>query len=259
MDLLFDPSKQQRKRRILLYGVPKIGKTTWARSAPNPVEIPTEDANCRRPSTAMPISKTFAEFCSYVKAIRTSETNFETLIIDTLDWLEPLIHDAVCQENGVASIELAGGGYGKGYQFAADKWRQLLDGFEGINLGYRGDDKPKGPGMTIILLAHSRVTKHTEPGCDSYDKYVTPLQKQADNLVREWCDEVLFCNYKVYTSEKDIGFNKKATTATGAGERVVYTTERPGFFAGNRLDLPHELPMNWADYEKYLNPKKDTF
>lgn len=256
MDLLFDPSKNQRPRRILLYGVPKIGKTTWARSAPSPVEVPTEDANCRRPSASFPISKTFDEFCGYLKKIRTSENDFKTLIIDTLDWLEPLIWEEVCKEQHVDSIELAGGGYGKGYQFAADKWRQLLNGLENINLGYRGEGVPKGPGMTIILLAHSRVVKHAEPGVDAYDKYVTPLQKQADNIVREWCDEVLFCNYKVFTSEKDAGFNKKTTKAVGAGQRAIFTTERPGFFAGNRLDLPHELEMNWDDYAKYLPQTK---
>lgn len=255
---LFDPSQVQRPRRILLYGVPKIGKTTWARSAPKVIEVPTEDANCKVSSGSFPISKTYGQFCSYLKKIRTADkignrvNDFETLVIDSLDWLEPLIWDEVCEEARETSIEKVGGGYGKGYQFAADKWRQLLAGLSKINTGYRGDDLPLGVPKTIILIAHCRVAKHTEPGLDSYDKYVTPLQKQADNIVREWCDEVLFCNYKIFTTEKDAGFNKKETKAIGAGDRVIYTTERPGFYAGNRLGLPHELPLSWAEYAKYL-------
>lgn len=258
MNLLYDPSKQQRKRRVLLYGVPKIGKTTWARSAPGVIEIPTEDANCTLGTTAFPISKTYAEFLSYVKAVGTTDNRFETLVIDSLDWLEPLIWDAVCKDDRSDSIEKVLGGYGKGFTVAAGKWLELLNMLELINLGHRGESAAKGPGMTIILLAHSRVVKHTEPGLDSFDKYVTPLQKQADNMVREWCDDVLFCNYRIYTSEKDAGFNKKEVRAVGAGERVIHTNERPGFCAGNRLNLPNELSMNWSEYAKFAYTIPDT-
>lgn len=263
LDLLYDPSKAQRPRRILLYGVGGIGKTTWARKSGNVIEIPTEDANCDETTTAFPVVKTLEEFCARLKFIRTNELPHDTLVIDSLDWLEPMIWQDICQQDGVKDIGLARGGYNKGYDAACDIWRKLLDGFAGVNLGFRGEDKPKGPGMKIILLAHSRVTKIKEPGLDPYDKYSTPLRSDVDNLVREWCDEVLFCNFRVFVSEKDAGFNKKVTKAIGSDDRVIYTTERAASFGKKRLKtLPAEIPMEWAAYAEHLpgaTPTKDTF
>jgi hypothetical protein len=64
---------------------------------------------------------------------------------------------------------------------------------------------------------------------------------------------VFFCNYKVYTSTTDEGFNRKRTVGVGNGERVIYTTERPSHLAKNHLNLPDELPLDWREYAKHLS------
>lgn len=240
LDLLFDPSKNQRPHRILLYGVPGIGKTTWATSAPGAVVIPTEDGQRQVSCQSLPMSRDYATFRSYVKAL-DGEHPLKTVVIDSLDWLEKLIWLEVAKENSVDGIE--GIGYGKGYQMAADKWRILLDRLELLNINRQ---------MTVILLAHSQVIKHNDPATDAYDRYAPHLHKLADAMIREWSDEVLFANYKTYTTEKDGGFNKKITKASGAGERVIYTSERPSHLAKNRLNLPHEMPLVWSELAKHL-------
>ena len=74
-------------------------------------------------------------------------------------------------------------------------------------------------------------------------------------MVMEWCDEVLFATYKTYTKQVDAGFDRKRTQAIGSGERVLRTTERPAHLAKNRLNLPDELPLDWAAFASYLNPQ----
>ena len=241
LDLLFDPSKNQRPHRILLYGVPGIGKSTFGAKTPNAVVIPTEDGLRNISCQAFPLAKDFGQVGKYLEAL-TGNHNRSTLVIDSLDWLEKLIWKRVAQDAGKDGIEDIG--YGKGYQYAADKWNGMLDFIE-TELNIKKQ-------MTVVLIAHSQVIKHQDPATDAYDRYAPRLHKQADAMVREWCDEVLFVNRKVYTTEKDTGFNRKVTKASGGIERVMYTTEKPSHLAKNRLDLPDELPFAWSELAKYL-------
>jgi hypothetical protein len=41
-------------------------------------------------------------------------------VLDRLDWIEPLIWKAVCDEGKVENIEQFGGGYGKGCRMKHD-------------------------------------------------------------------------------------------------------------------------------------------
>jgi len=51
--------------------------------------------------------------------------DFATVVIDSVDWLEPLVWAKACRDNGWNSIEDAG--YGKGYVAALNLWRQYID------------------------------------------------------------------------------------------------------------------------------------
>jgi hypothetical protein len=73
--------------------------------------------------------------------------------------------------------------------------------------------------------------------------------------VQEWCDEVLFATFRVYTKQTDEGFDRKRTQGIGTGERIIRTVERPAHVAKNRLNLPEEMPLDWDVYAKQLNGK----
>ena len=68
---------------------------------------------------------------------------------------------------------------------------------------------------------------------------------------------MLFANYRISTVKSDIGFNKKVTRALGAGERVLYTSERPAFLAKSRYGLPDVLPLSWDAFAQSM-PKPQT-
>ena len=106
--------------------------------------------------------------------------------------------------------------------------------------------------MTVILIAHAKIERFENPETESYDRYVPRLHKYARAVVQEWCDEVLFATYKVYTKVTDEGFNRKKAKGMGSGERVIRTTERPAHLAKNRLNLPDELPLDWPAYAQYI-------
>jgi hypothetical protein len=106
--------------------------------------------------------------------------------------------------------------------------------------------------MTIILLAHSEIKKHQDPLLDSYDRYQPALHEQASATLQEWCDEVLFASYRVYTRKEDQGFDKKRTIASGESQRYLRCVETPAALAKNRLNMPGEIEFSWAAYAQHI-------
>jgi len=247
--------KKVEPRRIILYGVGGIGKSTWAAMAPNVIFVQCEDGlSDIDPKLAprFPLSTSFDQVMANLAKLHQAQHSYTTLAIDSGDWLEKLIWKKVCEDKHVQNIEDIG--YAKGYQFAIDYWRQFVDALNWLR---------RDRGMMEIVIVHSQVARFEDPMSESYDRYILQLNKHANALLVQWADEVLFCTYKKYTKSEKQGFNQDRTIGVGSGERVIYTTERPSHIAKNRLNLPDELPLVWAEYEKYLpkvdnNVKKET-
>ena len=101
--------------RILLYGGAGVGKTTLAACAPAAVFVPTEDGLGTLDVIAFPQAKSFADVMAAMDALLNETHAFESFVIDSLDWLEPLIWTEVCIRQKVSSMEELN--YGKGYMF----------------------------------------------------------------------------------------------------------------------------------------------
>jgi hypothetical protein len=228
-------------RRMLVYGTAGIGKSTFATCAPSPIVLQTEDGLGEIDCHKFPLAQSLGEVMQSLGALYQESHSYRTVVIDSLDWLERLIHAEVCRARQVASIEDIS--YGKGYAFAIQHWRDVLDGLAALR-----DEK----GMTVVLIAHARIERFENPETEAYDRYVPRLHKSAAAMIAEWCDEVLFATYKVFTKATDEGFNQKRVQGLGSGERVLRTTERPAHLAKNRLNLPDELPLAWAEFATHL-------
>lgn len=213
--------------------------STFGASAPNAIFVQTEDGlgeiNCRK----FPLANSISEVIAELTALRDEPHDFQTVVIDSADWLERLIFDEVCREFGVRSIEKADGGYGKGYTHALTHWRKV------INLLQELRDKR---GMMIILVAHAKVERFEDPENAAYDRYTPRLHKHAASLIAEWVDAVLFANKK-FRVAKD-GNDRAVATPIGAdgGERIIRTVGSPACIAKNRFGLPSEIPLSWTAF-----------
>jgi hypothetical protein len=107
-------------------------------------------------------------------------------------------------------------------------------------------------GLHVVVIAHCEIKRISEPGLDSYDKYTPKMHKDVSALLQEWADEVLFCDYKRFVRQEDLGFNKTRGIAVGGQDRVIYTQEGAGHLAKNRIGLPAELPMDFEAYAEFL-------
>lgn len=233
--------------RLIVYGPHGIGKTTFASAAPAPILFPLEDGIGRLTIPHIPRDelKTYADVIGWLGSLLTNDHQYATVIIDSLDWLEPLVWAETCRRHGATDIEKIGGGFGKGYVAASDVWREFFDALLSLR-----DQKS----MQVILLAHTEIKRFDDPSADPYDRYQIKLQPRAAALAQEWADAVLFANFKSYTKTTDAGFNRKVTRGVGLGERVAYTEERPQHYAKNRYALPPEIPFSYPAFEAALYP-----
>lgn len=227
--------KQEDPRRILVSGVEGIGKSTFASHAPRAIFLGAEDGTAQLDIVRFPTPGTFVDVLDAVRELTESEHGFSTLVVDTVDWLEPLVWQHVCRRDGEATIESYG--YGKGYQVALDEWRRFLLALEGVRRVKR---------MEIILLAHTATKTFKNPEGEDFDRYELALHTKAAGLLKQWCDAVLFAAFEQYAVKKE-----KTSKAKGfaSGARLLHTERSAAFDAKNRYSLPAELPLSWDDFD----------
>ena len=228
-------SRTRKAPRIVIYGPEGIGKSTFGASAPSPIFLPTEDGIDQLDGVAsFPLAKTYKDIETAIESLLHEQHEFASLVIDTLDWLEPLLWDSVCSDHKKSGIESFG--YGKGYTIAADKWRELMAML---------NDLREQKNMAIILAAHSQIKRFDDPVTDPYDRYKIKLHEKASAIVREWSDILGFASQRTMTRTADVGFDKKITRGITTGERLLWLHEQPAFEAKTRYKLPESIPLSW--------------
>lgn len=233
-----------KPRRTLLYGVHGIGKSTWAASWPKPIFVPTEDGISDLEVDSFPVCKHASEARNRVAELAgIHDHDYETLVLDSADWLERLIWRDLCEETGKKSI--ADFGFGQGYVNAARRFEIVLQEAD------KARNNPKRP-MHIVILAHAQILRFESPDGQSWDRYQPKLHKETSAMLQEWADEVLFACYEVHTLQQDEGFGKKRSVPLGGAKRVIRTAERPTALAKNRLGLPETMDLDFSQYATFL-------
>ena len=230
----------------VVYGVEGVGKTSYAAEWPNPVLMLTPGENTPK-GVEVPHWRieSFGDFMDGVGALFSDEHDRKTLVLDALDGLERIVHAETCSRNRWSNIEDAG--FGKGYVAAGIVWGEIMEALAAI---------VEEKAMNVILIGHSEVVRFDSPTCDPFSRYTIKLHKGALGIVQSAADVVVFLNYRTSLKEVDVGFKKTVTHAEGAGLRVAYLEERPGFIAKNRYDMPSEMAFKkgqgFSSLAKYL-------
>lgn len=231
--------KNDEPTKTLVYGVEGGGKSTWAAGAERPIWLPIE--NPRLKVKKFPQPTTLTEVYEALAVLMQGGHDFKTLVIDTVDALEPLIWREVCNKNGWETMESPG--WGKGFNVAFEEWRRLTSRLD------RVIEKTR---MDLILIGHCTVRAFNDPNGSNYDRYTLKLFETKESKpgahLRGWCDNVYFVNYEVSTYEDDRGRTKGQET----GQRLLHTEWRAAFDAKNRFSLPPVLPLSWDAYAEAL-------
>lgn len=237
---------------MLLYGVDGIGKTSLAAEFPNPIYLATEGE--RPPSDIEMVTpgtiESFDDLLNVIGELLTEEHDRQSVIIDSLDGLEPLVWRTTASRLGINGIEDAG--FGKGYVEADTEWNELMAAVSALSRA----------GMYVVMLAHPEIVRFDSPTTDPYSRYQPKLHKRANALVREKSDIVAFMNYRISIKEKEVARQTKVAHAEGGKERQMHFNEAAGFNAKNRYSMPdgivYRKGQGFTDISKFWPVANDN-
>ncbi len=230
--------KADQPPRVLIYGPEKMGKTTLAAEFPAPVFLQTErgESGSLELDALAPEGQThltsFQDVIDAIGVLAGEDHQFKTVVLDSVSALQKLIWDKVCRDSNVATIELAGGGYGKGYIEADNHWLTIIDG-----LNYLRNER----GMAIVLIGHAIIGRFDDPETQSYSRYDIDLHKRAEALLKREVDAILLVKKDVTIKTEGAKPGQGRARADGGDARWIYTQGRPAFTAGNRYDMPDRI------------------
>ncbi len=189
-----------------------------------------------------------------IRSLRYDKHDYLTLGYDTLDWIEPQIHQFVLERDsgretemnpkGRKLISIEDYGYGKGYLVAEEEFRKLIGAL---------DELQAHRGMHVVLLMHSQVRAFKNPTGPDFDRYEPKCQARIARVSIEWAENVLFGYFPVTASKEpdDVKRNEKTAKAKGMGNgtRMLGANQCAMYDAKNRVGLPNEfeLPNTYDD------------
>jgi hypothetical protein len=232
-------TRREAPVRVLVHGPGGCGKSTFAAAAPSPIFCAAEDGLLNIDAHAFPEPKTWADALAQVDSLATEKHAFRSLVVDSLDWLEPLCWQAVCEKGdakGRKQPNIEAFGYGKGYIAALDEWRVFLARLSAV----------RAKGLNIILIAHSVRKSVKNPEGDDYEQWQCKLHDKAAGLIKEWVDVVGYASHEVLTMENDSGRIK----GIASGKRVLKVAPAAGYDGKTRFAMPEVLPLDWPSFER---------
>lgn len=230
MTLEIKSTKRDAPIRLLVYADGGVGKTSLGASAPNPIFIASESGLSNIDAKAI-TPENWGEALKAVDIV--AGLDFKTVVVDSLDWLEPMCWAHVCKESGKKDIETFG--YGKGYVVALDQWRVFIHRLASLH----------AKGMHVVLIAHAISKTFQNPDGDDFNKWQIKLHDKAAGLFKEWVDIVGFAQKEFSTVEQE----NKRSKALSTGRRVLRTDGGVSFDAKTRYAMPKSILLDWASLE----------
>lgn len=214
IDLLnLEPTKISRDLKgkyLLIYSVPKGGKTSLATRFPKSLLCAFEKGyNGLSGIIAQDIPK-WTDFKQVVKQLKSPQVQerFDTIIIDTATIAWEKVEDYICSQNQVEDISDIG--WGKGYKACSKEFNKV---FREISmLGYG-----------IVFLAHAEE-KPLSDGEDG-ETFVCPmLEKRAYKIINGMVDIIAYIDVDFTTGKRYL--QTRRTKYIVAGSRFQYLPER---------------------------------
>lgn len=210
------PKERFEENLTLIYGTPKVGKSTFCSQLDNPLFLDTESGlnNLEVYKTGIDSWDTFKEVYKELKS-QQGKLPFRTLVIDTIDNLWQMCCDYICKQNKVVhESELE---WGKGYAMVKREFNMALAAYRQL-------------GMGMIYTSHAEA-REIATRVGKYTRYEPTMPKKCAEAILPSVDFIL------YAENQD--------DADGTEKRVIHTKPSKHWNAGDRTGkLPEEIPLN---------------
>lgn len=210
------------RQKFLLYGQPKVGKSTTAAGFPRALFVATEPGHNFLSIYKVDV-KSWVDFKEFVKLIVATPGEHETIVIDTVDILYKMCEQAVLEQNKVGhASDLP---FGKGFSLIKDEFSKVVT--------YLGNH-----GFGLVFISHAKE-KEMKTKTSTWTVMTTSLNNQAESFLCGMCDFIFYC----YINEK--------------GERLMKTKAEKYVNAGSRgLSFPSPMEMSFEAMTKHLTTQQ---
>lgn len=187
---------------MLLYGPPKVGKTTMLSKLDDCLIIDTEKGSKMVEAYVADVTNR-AELISLVKEAKEGH-EYTYFAIDTIDKVVEWAERAVCQEYEVASI--ADLSFGKGYALTREKVMNTIKAFADCV-------------DHLILIGHRKVARAILDGKPIVEPESLDITGKLKSMIMSDCDAIGY----VHRDEEDkLMVSFKASEAVEAGSRCTH-------------------------------------
>lgn len=237
----------------LIYGPPKIGKSTLASQFPGALFLATEEGLDWIPSYSISIRdwdstelhveddgkvvSSFLGVCAYLynenpKTIPGSDVTLRTIVVDVVDLAYEMCFQHVCEISGMAyPTDLE---YGRGWKLVRNEWQRVITRMS------------KFP-YSLVFISHSKV-ETIESQAVKRDRIIPSMTGQGSKDVLALCDLVLYCYMGEYAAKDEEG----KVTGEIESQRMIICQGQNSVVAGDRSGkLPPEIPMSYEELVKY--------
>lgn len=233
----------------VIYGKQGIGKTSFAAAGENPVLLATEDgADFIKVKRARVNS--YGDMLEYIKLLATTE--HKTLIIDSLDHFEPMLHAQMVADKGMP-LEKIGGGFFRWRSEAREYWAKFIDYCQ------RWQKRTNG---SVFLLAHEKIEEVHDPRVDPYSRFTLKLDNAAVGFLLESVDLIGYMNTNITTNDTSDDSHKIAVS--GNNRRLfldetsaAYTAKRRAPGLPKFIDLP-SAKQGMENFTNAWNTRKEA-
>ena len=233
--------RKNHKPRIIIYGVPKIGKTTFATNGPCPIVTKTEDGASGINVDQMPLCESWYDVLAQAKSVAEEDHKYETYVIDVLNGVELLCAKSVATDDDWAA------GFG-GFQ----AYRKVATAINTELLPLL--DKCRNRGMYVVLIAHSGIHS-VKTAAEEYSKFAPSVSKWVWEVFNGWADMIGRADYRYIVGSVKNGKGKASVEVDNTGKplRKIWFSGSPARDCGTlgtRRTQPPNPPQSLPTWRK---------
>ena len=233
--------KVDKPPKMLVWGAPAVGKSSFAAGAPKALFIEAEDRTGHLDVNRVPVAS-WEEIFQVIKEVGMAEGKpYETVVFDTVDAMEILLFDFMAKEAQVDSHEDIGGGWFKYRTPMIRQWKRFTNAM----------DKLTSRGIQCILLAHAQTKTYQPPGGgDKYDRFVIKMDQAGGDFLVENVDLVGHASFQVYVTKS--GDKTAKAKATTAGKRLLNFKFDPVHPTKQGVPCADSCELSWDAFQEGL-------
>lgn len=255
--------KVMRAPRIVLLGVEKIGKTTFACGSrvedgkvveyglnkPVVVSVRGEEGADDIPVAKFPVAQTYEDVMDALGSLYTENHEFGTVVLDSVSTLYRRVKERVQMDNPEMASDKEYDRFNRGPNIAIGYFERLLQGFTALRAQKN---------MASILIGHVKTKTINSPDQDPFDAWVWDVPDIIANLIYRWADAIWIAKTPDSISKADgesFGKTHRRAIETEAGKRYLFTQKRakhPGGGRGIFGQLPYQIDLSWAALQDEL-------